>query len=253
MSDTTSTLATNPGTALADQPAQAVTMVERERRLFFVAQKLLDGLSRRELIDLAMHCFKVGRRAAQKYVAVAERRLRTQEALGSPEFYFAVSKLQRDKLLERVFRQTNRQEEIEPQVLASLLTATNRLLDSRDRAALRYFSAAYARNGARPASAEKHGAEPHAAETLTRSESPRLESASPDAVPSRTNATEEQDGEEMDFSTVPPEIIGRLIILRQQGYSEQEAVEKVYAEYHVKMPEPNPPPAKDLQPGDWQV
>jgi hypothetical protein len=65
-------LSPNPLPATGRKPAGGVWREEHERRLYIVAQKLLDGLSRWELVAMAMLCFHVGRRVAQKHVAAAE-------------------------------------------------------------------------------------------------------------------------------------------------------------------------------------
>jgi hypothetical protein len=125
--------------AVAPAPSPGITRDEKERRLWFVADRMLQGVHRTLLVGMCMSCFGVGRRAAQKYVQKAERRLRDGGATESPFFYLQLSKLQRDHLLAPLFRIASRPDELSPKLLADLALAANRVLDSRDRAAYALF------------------------------------------------------------------------------------------------------------------
>jgi uncharacterized protein YoaH (UPF0181 family) len=226
---------TNQATTEAEKRALArmngdsglVTHEERERRLLFIAEKMADGMSRRLLVDMAMTCFRVGRRAAQKYVAAAERRLHNRAARLSPLFAYELSRTQRDKLLECVFQHTNTGEELEPKVLVELVNAANRVLDSRDRATAMLFQLRDAGNRT-PARVSLQVNSIHAEAGMLRAAEgePCLEAATYGdgrALPgprSRLN--------------LPPEIMARTRQKIADGATPEEAVDLVLAELRAE-------------------
>jgi hypothetical protein len=203
-----------------------VTREEHERRLFFVAEKLLEGLSRRQLVEMAMTCFRVGRRAAQKYVAVAERRLRDRGMSFDPVYYFALSRMQRDKLLEGLLRRTSRADELEAGTLANLVTVANKLLDSRDRVAALCF---------RAKEAEVAGDAPEAVQIQTvHAEAKTLRSLPPAlALEHQPAAPSDEHDAEDECEPVPPEVMRMVLEKVKEGCSMKEAVDAVFEELEV--------------------
>jgi hypothetical protein len=109
-----------------------------EERLLEVAEMLIFGASRREVIEMARRRFGVSQRTAQLYVQQAQKRMALEAADEDRLFHLRLSQLQRDKLVGLALRYAHdNREQLDPRVLQSLaavITAVRGLLDSRDRA-----------------------------------------------------------------------------------------------------------------------
>jgi len=255
---------TNGSVQRAASPNAGVTRAEHERRLYFVADKLLDGLPRRLLVEMATSCFRVSARTARKYVAVAEQRLRRHEAI-TPLFYYNLSRLQRDKLLQMLMSHGD-DEKLDTKSLIELVTAAYKLLDSRDAVARSLFQAQGGEKKIAQAAgrveSEVETAEVDDVQELMREPDmlqielqpdergersaprasigtapvPRL--SAPGDSPDRTGQTpdedtddEDEDGDaDMDISQLPPEVMARMFKYFQEGLTEEEAAEKAFRE-----------------------
>jgi hypothetical protein len=110
-----------------------------EDRLQILAEMLVYGASREEILDQAQRRWGVSRRTAQDYLHTVRQRLTGEAAEDDRLFALRLSQLQRDKLVGLALRYTlSTKEEFDPKVLQSLaamITAVRGLLDSRDRTA----------------------------------------------------------------------------------------------------------------------
>jgi len=110
-----------------------------EVRLQRLAELLVHGATRADLIDMAMRRWQVSRRTAEGYAQTVRERLVGQAACTDRLFYLTLSQLQRDQLVGLALRYTmNERENFDPHVMQSLsamITAVRGLLDSRDRCA----------------------------------------------------------------------------------------------------------------------
>jgi hypothetical protein len=108
-------------------------------RLHVLAEMLVYGASRQDILDLAQRRWGVSRRTAQDYLHTVRQRLAGEAADEDRLFALRLSQLQRDKLVGLALRYTQHtKEEFDPKVLQSLaamITAVRGLLDSRDRTA----------------------------------------------------------------------------------------------------------------------
>jgi hypothetical protein len=110
-----------------------------EERLQTMAEMLIFGASRRDVIQFAEAQWRLSKRTAQEYLKRVQERLSRDEASEDRLFYLKLSQLQRDKLVGLALRYAHEnRERLDPKVLQSLAaitTAVRGLLDSRDRAA----------------------------------------------------------------------------------------------------------------------
>jgi hypothetical protein len=110
-----------------------------EDRLQVIADMLIYGGSRQEILALAQKRWGVSLRTAQDYLHTVQQRLAGEAAQEDLFLALRVSQLQRDKLVGLALRYTcNPPADLDPRVLqalASLITAVRGLLDSRDRTA----------------------------------------------------------------------------------------------------------------------
>jgi hypothetical protein len=110
-----------------------------EDRLHILAEMLVYGTSRQDILDLAQRRWGVSRRTAQDYLHTVRQRLAAEAADEDRLFALHLSQLQRDKLVGLALRYTQHtKEDFDPKVLQSLaamITAVRGLLDSRDRTA----------------------------------------------------------------------------------------------------------------------
>lgn len=110
---------------------------ERDHRLLSISTWLLEGQPRTEVVATAQALWGISRRTAQLYVQQAQRRLAREAIEEDRLFYLRLSQLQRDKVLNLVFRYLQ-QGLFDPKVLRALtglVTAVQKLLDSRDQTA----------------------------------------------------------------------------------------------------------------------
>jgi hypothetical protein len=118
---------------------ERATSAEREQRLVHVADCLLEGKPRREILEHLMAQYQLSRRMAQKDVLEAQKRLATESADEEQLFYLRLGQQQRDELLAAVLNFVRGAGNADPQVVVNvtkLVATAARLLDGRSAAAV---------------------------------------------------------------------------------------------------------------------
>ncbi len=122
-----------------DVRAEAAVESVIEERLQALAEMVIFGASRREVMQFALAQWGLSRRTAQEYLKRVQERLARDTAGEDRLFYLKLSQLQRDRLVGLALRYAHEnREKLDPRVLqalAGIITAVRGLLDSRDRAA----------------------------------------------------------------------------------------------------------------------
>jgi hypothetical protein len=106
------------------------------QRLVMVASWILKGLPRAKAVEAAMQEWQVRRRTGQDYVQRAVAHLKAEAAELDVAFLLQLSQLQREQLYGHLATQLERVQS-DPQATVRIVIGMARLLDSRERTALR--------------------------------------------------------------------------------------------------------------------
>jgi hypothetical protein len=107
-----------------------------QQRLVTVASWILKGVPRAKAVGAAMQEWQVRRRTAQDYVQRALAHLKSEAAQQDGAFMLQLSQLQREQLYEHLATQLERVQ-LDPEATVRIVMGMARLLDGRERTAMR--------------------------------------------------------------------------------------------------------------------